>query len=121
MAPLNPNDKVRIKSLNMPGTVLGVRPGAMREPEEEKYYEVQIVRYFRRTDLDPHDPEAEEAQREKSLQEKTARLEAARNKVEQSRDAGGNVSAEAAIELLQAADEVWKELDHESILKPIRG
>jgi hypothetical protein len=121
MVPLNPNDKVRIRNLNMYGTVLRMRPGDVREPEEEKCYEIQIARYFRRTDLELYDPEAEKAKREKSLQEKTARLEAARNNVERAIATGGDVKTATAIELLHAADELWKEFGHESVLKPIKG
>lgn len=116
MVPLNPNDKVYVKYLRMCGTVLRVRPGDVRESEEERCYEIQITRYFRRTDLELYDPEAE-AKREKSLQERTARLQAARNNVERAIAAGGEVDTATAIELLHTADDLWKELGHEPVLK----
>jgi len=120
MDPLKPNDEVYIQSLKMYGKVLGVRPGDVREPEEEKCYEIQITRYFRRTDLELYDPAAERAKREKALQEKTDRLVAAQKQVEQTVAAGRDVKTAAAIELLEASNELWKELGHEGFLKPIK-
>jgi hypothetical protein len=55
MKPPNKDDEVYLKSLNMLGKVLRVRPGDVREPEEEKLYEVQIKQYFPRTDLELDD------------------------------------------------------------------
>lgn len=120
MEPLKPNDEVHIRSLAMYGKVLRPRPGDVREPEEEKCYEIQITRYFRRTDLELYDPAAERANREKSLRETTARLAAAQKSVEQAMAAGGDVKTATAIEFLQSANELWKELGHEGFLKPVK-
>src|SRR6267378_1279083 len=110
MDPLKPNDEVYIKSLGMYGRVLRPRPGDVGEPEDEKCYEIQITRYFLRTDLELYDPAAERAKREKALQEKTDRFVMAQKQVEQTVAAGSDVKTATAIELLQAANELWKEL-----------
>jgi hypothetical protein len=39
------------------GKVLSARTGELQKPEEQRVYEVQITRYFRRTDLMPVDEE----------------------------------------------------------------
>ena len=59
-----------------------------------------------------------------TIQEKTARLEAARIKVEEFVAAGGDLKSPAAaplgLELIKAADELGREFGHE-ILKPVDG
>jgi hypothetical protein len=55
MRSLNKDEQVHVKSLGVPGKVLRVRPGDIGEPEEQRLYEVQMTRYFRRADLDPEE------------------------------------------------------------------
>ena len=121
LKPLKPKDEVYIKSLSMLGSVLRVRPGDVREPEKDRLYEVQITRYFRRTDLELDDREAEREKREMDLRKKTERLAAARKSVEEITATGGDVNAAAAVELMVAADDVWQALGHKPLLVPIKN
>lgn len=120
LKPLKPKDEVYIKSLNMLGSVLRVRPGDVREPEKDRLYEVQITCYFSRTDLELDDSEAEREKRERDLRSKTERLAAARKNVEEITARGGEVKAAAALEFLVAADDLWKTLGHRPLLVPIK-
>jgi hypothetical protein len=117
MEPLKPNDEVFIKSLTLYGKVLRARPGDAREQEEMRNYEVQITRYFGRTDLEPYDPKAERENREQLLREKTARLAAAHQNVERALASGSSVSSAIAHEFMSAGDELWRALGHPSLLK----
>lgn len=120
LKPLKPKDEVYIKSLSMLGSVLRVRPGDVREPEKDRLYEVQFTRYFRRTDLELDDREAERQKRESDLRMKTERLAAARKNVEEITARGCDVKAGAALEFLFAADDLWQALGHDPLLVPIK-
>ncbi len=120
MKPLMQNAEVYIKSLDMIGRVMRVRPGDVGEPEQDKLYEVQITRYFRRTDLELDDPEAERKKREADFQRKTERLAAAKTRVEEIAAAEGDAKFAALSEFLVAADDVWQALGHKPLLVPIK-
>ena len=82
MNPLKPKDEVYIKSLNMIGTVLRARPGDKNEAEEFRgISEIQITRYFLRTDLELDDTNEQMQKRQAAIKVKEARLESARKKV----------------------------------------
>ncbi len=121
MQPLKPNDDVFIKSWEVCGKVLRARPGDAKETEDKRHYEVQITQYFSRTELEHYDPKAERENREKSLQEKIARLEAARKNVEALLAEGKSVPTAMALEFMTAGDELWKALGHPGMLKSMKG
>jgi hypothetical protein len=120
MEPLKPNDEVYIEPLAMHGKVLGPRPGDAREPEEEKWYEIQITRCFRRTDLKLYNQEAELAKMGNILQEKTSRYAAAQESMEDAMAEGGDVKTSIAIEFVESANELWKELGRQKLLKSVK-
>jgi hypothetical protein len=121
LVPLNPNDEVYIKSLNMLGKVQCVRLGDIREPEKERLYEVQIRRFIKREDLELYNPRVAREKREASLREKLARMQEAQNRLEAVLAAGGDVSLASATEFLVAKEDVWAEFGHKSVLDHIKG
>lgn len=108
--PLKQNDEVFIKSLQLVGKVVRVCP----DGDEEPFYKVEIQRYFRRDDLEHIDREAERKKRRQEVDEKVARVEAARIKLGA---AGGAMDSAAAMEYLLAADDLWQALGHESVFQ----
>lgn len=111
LKPLKRGDEVYVSSLDTYGRVLHVVPG--EEPEEEKAYQVQITRFFRRSDLDFYDQTLEAAKREAILQKKVAQSETAQRKWRELVAQDGSVnSPEAArlgLDVLKAASEVARE------------
>jgi hypothetical protein len=106
---LSKNDEVYIKSLGLYGKVLDIR-GA-DEPIEDQVCTVEIIRYCRPTDLDLIDREAERKKREAEIQRKSNRLTEARAKI-----AAGDRSNEAALEFLNAADDLAQALGYRPLL-----
>ncbi len=116
---LNTGDKIFIRGLGWSGKVLSARD--LESPEEDSIYEVQITRYFRRSalEVEVHDPQVSAAQRQASLADKMARMEAARIKLERATEGPEDLRIAAAIEYFQASDGAWKELGYAPLLEPI--
>jgi hypothetical protein len=113
LEPLKQNDEVFIKSLEVVGKVIQVCP----DGDDEPFYRVEITRYFRRADLELIDREAEQKKRKQEVQEKLARMEAARIKTETIIAAGGVVDWATAQEYMLAADDLWQAFGHKSIFQ----
>lgn len=109
-SPLKPNDEVYIRSMKTLGRVLRPLPGSTDEPEQQRFYEIQVTKYFLRSDLELDDTGAVHKKRQADLQEKTARLELARRKVEDALAAGENVKPSTVIEFVIASTDLCQEL-----------
>ncbi len=120
LKPLKPNDEVYIKSLNAHGKVVRVRPGDIGEPEEERFYEIQVeMKYFCRTDLELDTTKADMEERRKSRAEKAARAEAAQERLIRENEAG-NVKPATVVEAAIALDAYLKEIGSKGFLQPIK-
>jgi len=110
MAPLKPNDEVYIRSIKTLGKVLRLLPDSTHDSEEQRFYEVQVTKYFLRSDLELDDTGAVHQKRQADLQQKTARLELARRNVEDALAAGGNVKPSTVTEFVVASNELCQGL-----------
>ena len=118
---LKPNDEVYIKSWDVMGKVVRARPGDINEPQAEKLYQVQIVRYFERIDLELYDREAERQKRSAALAEKEGRFLAAKEKVDSFFDAGGDLRSapsELTMEYIMAANDYFTAAGYKPIIVP---
>lgn len=122
LKPLNPDDEVYIRRLNMYGKVMRVRPGDRDEPEHERLYTIQITQFFRRTDLELYDYEAEREQRDAGSREKRSHLATVNEKVQAFVAAGGDLKSPEGtalgIELWLAVDSVSVDLGNKPMLRP---
>jgi hypothetical protein len=106
MKPLKNGDEVHIKQWNAYGRVLFA--GDQVASDDDKYYKVQIMHYFRRSELELYDPTGEREERGRILHQKTSRLEKARIAAEQEL-ATGDVNVATFHEFVAAFNEVQKE------------
>ena len=121
LKPLQPHDEVYIKPLGAYGRVVRVRPGDIREPEEQRLYEVQAASiYFRRTDLEIGTTKDDIEKRKKIRAEKAARAEAAQQNFMREHEAGG-VKPTTVVECAVATDDYLKELGFKGFLQPIKS
>jgi hypothetical protein len=107
LARLKPNDEVYMKKLGLHGKVARVMPDGNDEP----FYEVQIMRFARRDELELIDHEAERKKHRQELDAIVTRVEAARIKV-QTMTASGRLDGKTALEYQLAFDERWQAFGH---------
>jgi hypothetical protein len=120
MNSLNPNDEVYVKPLGVLGKVVQVRASDLREPEEDRYYEIQITQYFHRTNLENGDVRGQIEQRRRARYNKAARLQAARDKMECAIKSLGPIDNAVAAEFLAASDDFWQDLGHKPLPAKVR-
>jgi hypothetical protein len=63
MPPLKPNPEVYMRSIKTLDRVWRLLPGSIHEPEELRFYEVQITTYIPRSDLELGDTGAVDKKR----------------------------------------------------------
>ena len=100
MRPLNPGDRVLVKSVGMLRTVLRLRKVDNRLPENERHYTVLITEQYLRTELERDDTD-------KKSDERARRLNQANQNVEGALADGGD--AKKLSTLIEFFD-IWKEL-----------
>jgi len=101
MRPMNPGDRVLVKSVGMLRTVLRLRKVDNRLPENERHYTVLITEQYLRTELERDDTD-------KKSDERARRLNQANQNVEGALADGGD--AKKLSTLIEFFD-IWKELD----------
>jgi len=102
-------DEVYVKSLDRRGKVLSAR-----EPEEDRFYEVQIIHFCRPSDLEHYDPDAALKKRD-LVREKLDRLAVLQRRMEETLRSGG-VPPALAMEFAVAASELGVALGCEPLL-----
>lgn len=114
---LKPNDKVFVPSLGVNAKVLHVRDVTI--PEENSIYEVQISKYFRRSDLELDDSHARVEKRKQDIASATEQWESAKQKWEQAQAGPEDQRVAAGIEWAKATDRLYRELGYPGILEPL--
>lgn len=111
---LEVGNEVLIPSLNMYGKVVHVSPPA--ENPDDGYCKVQILHYFRRSDLELYDLELEREKRDSILEKKRTKWQASYEALQKFFAQGGDASSADAASLgykaLTDATELWRELNH---------
>jgi len=119
MKPLQPKDKVFIKSLGLSGVVLGLRLPDDQEPEHERIYRVQITRFCRRSDLELDDIETKQQKRKIARDEMAARLDTAQDRLLKEIAAGHGVKDTTLTEFIEASNEHRKSLGDNPMFEQI--
>jgi hypothetical protein len=108
MKPLKKGHREFVKEWNAKGKVLFARDNT--DSDEDKYYHVQVTHFFRRSNLELNDPEAEREERDRVLDQKASRLEKAKLAAEHAL-ATGKVNIATFQEFMTAYNELQKELE----------
>lgn len=117
MNPLKIGDNVFIRPLGWRGRVLQTR--SAEAPEENSIYEVQITRYFRRSNLELDDSQAKAAKRKQDIASAIEQWESAKQKWERAQAGPEDRKVAAGIEWAKATDKLSTELGYLGIWEPV--